>query len=115
MSIVQISLLNILVSTYKEIMMNNILVVTTFHEPGLVSYGQRMLDTFAKNVDKRIRLVCYAEDCDPVNPDPQQITIINQKHLDQLLKFKETWKDTPKANGKCPWPERRPRDWHKEF
>ena len=70
--------------------MNNILVVTTFHEPGLVSYGQRMLDTFAKNVDKRIRLVCYAEDCDPVNPDPQQITIINQKHLDQLLKFKET-------------------------
>ena len=48
--------------------MDNILVVTTFHKPGLDSYGQRMLDTFATNVDKRIKLVCYAEDCDPVNP-----------------------------------------------
>ena len=37
--------------------MDNILVVTTFHEPGLVSYGQRMLDTFSKQVDKRIKLV----------------------------------------------------------
>ena len=95
--------------------MDNILVVTTFHEPGLVSYGQRMLDTFSKQVDKRIKLVCYAENCNPVNPDPEQIKIINQKHLQHLLKFKETWKDIPKANGKCPWPERRPRDWHKEF
>ena len=35
--------------------------------------------------------------------------------MPKLNKFKETWGSVPKANGKCPWPERRPRDYHKEF
>ena len=94
----------------------SITVITTFHKPGLDLYGQRFLDSFAKNVDKKIKLLVYAEDCDPVNPDPEQITILDSKTaLPKLVAFKERWKDEPKANGKCPWPERRPRDWNKEF
>lgn len=93
-----------------------ITVITTFHKPGLDLYGQRFLDSFAKNVDKRIKLVVYAENCIPQNPDPEQITILDSETaLTKLSAFKAKWKDVPKANGVCPWPERRPRDWNKEF
>ncbi len=96
--------------------MTDITVVTTFHKPGLEIYGQRFLDSFAKNVDKKIKMIVYAEDCVPINPDPIQITILNPNdELPKLKAFKERWKDIPKANGKCPFPERRPRDFHKEF
>jgi len=96
--------------------MTDITVVTTFHKPGLEIYGQRFLDSFAKNVDKKIKMIVYAEDCVPINPDPIQITILNPNNeLPKLKAFKERWKDVPKANGKCPFPERRPRDFHKEF
>jgi len=98
--------------------MSDITVVTTFHQPGLELYGQRFIDSFEQNVAKRIKMVVYAEDCNPSNPDPEQITILNAKDaLPKLNAFKERWKDVPKANGKCP-PEikaRRPRDWNKEF
>jgi hypothetical protein len=98
--------------------MTTITVVTTFHKPGLEVYGQRFLNSFAQNVDKRIKLIVYTEDCEPVNPDPEQITILDQKTaLPKLMAFKEQWKNVPKANGVCP-PEiraRRPKDWQKEF
>lgn len=96
--------------------MKNITLVTTFHKPGLDLYGQRFLDSFAKRVDKKIKLLVYAEDCNPRNPDPEQITIYDaKKELPKLNAFKEKWGNVPKANGKCPFPERRPRDYHKEF
>ena len=95
--------------------MSDIKFVTTFHRPGLVEYGQRFINSFAERVDNNIPLIVYAEDCQPSNPRPQQITIKDQKELTKLTAFKEKWKDVPKANGKCPWPERRPRDHHKEF
>ena len=94
----------------------DILVLTTFHQPGLEKYGQRFLDSFAQQVDKRIKLLVYAENCNPTNPDPNQIEILNAVDaLPDLNRFKQTWGNVPKANGKCPWPERRPRDHHKEF
>lgn len=93
-----------------------ITVVTTFHPEGMKVYGQRFINSFSNCVDKRIKLLVYAEDCTPQNPDPEQITILDAKQvLPKLNKFKETWGNVPKANGKCPWPERRPRDHHKEF
>ena len=92
-----------------------ITAITTFHKEGLDLYGQRFLDSFANNVDKQVKLIVYAEECSPNNPDPEQITILPQKNLTNLIKFKNKWKDVPKANGKCPFPERRPRDYHKEF
>lgn len=95
--------------------MTDILVVTTFHNKGLKEYGQRFLDSFAKNVDKKIKMWVYAENCDPINPDPGQIKIIDAATLGKLSAFKERWGKDPKANGICPWPERRPRDHHKKF
>ena len=62
-----------------------ITAVTTFHKEGLDLYGQRFLDSFANNVDKQVKLVVYAEDCEPINPDPTQITIVPQTQLTKLM------------------------------
>ena len=62
-----------------------ITAVTTFHKEGLDLYGQRFLESFANNVDKRVKLIVYAENCEPVNPDQTQITIVPQTNLKQLV------------------------------
>jgi hypothetical protein len=98
--------------------MSAITVVTTFHPAGLTTYGQRFLDSFAAKVDKRIKLLVYAEDCKPINPDPSRIEILDARAvLPKLNAFKERWKDVPKANGIPPddIKAKRPRDWNKEF
>lgn len=98
--------------------MTDITVVTTFHKPGLDLYGQRFLNSFAKHVDQRIKMIVYAEDCNPVNPNPMQITILDAKqHLPELNAFKERWKDIPHANGDISnHPARQGRkDWNKAF
>ena len=85
---------------------------------GLDLYGQRFIDSFAKRVDKQIKLLVYAEDCVVVNPDPTQITVFDAKlELKKLNAFKQRWKDDPRANGIPPdeIKARRPRDWHKKF
>ena len=98
--------------------MPSITVVTTFHPAGYSLYGKRFLESFAKRVDKRIKLLVYAENCSPDNPDPTRIEILDAKEaLPKLNAFKERWKDDPKANG-IPTDEikrRRPRDWNKAF
>ena len=66
-----------------ETMGNQITVVTTFHPAGLVRYGQRFLDSFAARVDKRIKLLVYAEDCKPDNPDSTRIEILMQRQYYQ--------------------------------
>ena len=86
--------------------------ITTFHQPGLEEYGQRLIDSWAKNVHPAVELVVYAEDCIPVVP-PEQITILNAVEvLPKLNAFKVKWKDSPKANGIPPEAikARRPRD-----
>ena len=98
--------------------MDSITVCTTFHKEGLDLYGQRFIDSFAKRVDKKIKLLVYAEDCVVVNPDPTQITVFDAKlELKKLNAFKQRWKDDPRANGIPPdeIKARRPRDWHKKF
>ena len=98
--------------------MTMITVVTTFHSEGLGKYGQRFLDSFSKRVDKRIKLLVYAEDCKPNNPDPTRIEILDARQaLPKLNTFKKRWKDDPKANGIPPEEikVRRPRDHHKAF
>jgi len=98
-------------------MIEHITVVTTFHADGLSAYGQRFLDSFAANVDKRIKLIVYAESCVPNNPDPSQIEILDAQILIQLAAFKQRWKDTPYANGDISHHSaRRGRaDWNKSF
>jgi hypothetical protein len=95
-----------------------ITVVTTFHPDGYTKYGQRFLESFAKQVDPRIKLLVYAEGILPPNPDTRRIEILSaEKTLPKLNAFKEKWKNDPKANGIPPddIKARRPRDWHKEF
>ena len=98
--------------------MTDITVITTFHQPGLEQYGQRFLDSFAQRVDKRIKLLAYAENCNPKNPDPEQITILDAKtSLPKLNAFKERWKNVPHANGDISnHPAKHGRkDWNKSF
>jgi hypothetical protein len=98
--------------------MPSITVVTTFHPEGYVLYGKRFLESFAKQIDKRIKLIVYAEDVKPDNPDPTRIEILDAKQsLPKLNAFKERWKNDPKANGIPPddIKARRPRDWNKKF
>lgn len=98
--------------------MPSITVVTTFHPEGYTKYGQRFLESFASQIDKRIRLLVYAEGCKPVNPDPTRITIYEAEQvLPKLNAFKQKWKDVPKANGDVSnEPQRRTRkDWDKKF
>ena len=98
--------------------MPSITVVTTFHPEGYSKYAKRFLESFAKKVDKRIKLIVYAEGVKPDNPDPSRIEILDQvEALPKLVAFKERWKDDPKANGIPPEEikRRRPRDWNKAF
>jgi hypothetical protein len=98
--------------------MPTITVVTTFHPEGYSLYGRRFLESFTSKIDKRIKLLVYAEGVNPENPDPTRITILNQEQaLPKLVAFKERWKNDPKANGIPPLEirKRRPRDWNKKF
>jgi len=97
--------------------MSAITVVTTFHPAGYSQYGQRFLESFAKRVDKRIKLIVYAEDVKPDNPDPTRIEILDAKAvLPKLNAFKERWKNDPKANGIPPDRIKASRkDWDKAF
>lgn len=105
-----------MLETYEEMGQEmSIEVVTTFHHDGMVKYGQRFLDSFAERVDPKIKLRVYAEDCTPEAKDARTDIYDAKISLPKLNAFKERWGDVPKANGKCPWPEKRPRDYHKEF
>lgn len=91
-------------------------IVTTFNKQGLDLYGQKMIDSFVKNWPTDVKLYLYAESCVPNTHGATNIHIINAVvELTDLNRFKNKWKDVPKANGVCPWPEKRPKDWHKGF
>ena len=74
-------------------------VVTTFHEEGLKRYGQRMIDTFIENWPKEITLHIYPENCNPAIKDHSRVTLKRLEEVEELRKFKERWKNVPKANG----------------
>lgn len=74
-------------------------IVTTFHEAGYKQYGQRMIDTFAQTWPDTITLKVYAEGCVPVSPKPNIEIIDLEATSPDLVKFKQTWRDVPKANG----------------
>jgi hypothetical protein len=74
-------------------------VVTTFHKPGLDQYAQRMIDTFCKNWPKQVQLYIYPESCDPIIPDQTQVISTDLDTVEDLSRFKQKWKNVPKANG----------------
>jgi hypothetical protein len=98
--------------------MPSITVVTTFHPEGYSLYGKRFLESFAAKVDKRIKLIVYAEGVKPENPDPTRIEILDQvQALPKLVAFKERWKNVPHANGDISNHTARTgrKDWNKTF
>jgi hypothetical protein len=77
----------------------NFAVVTTFHRAGYEKYGQRMIQTFIKNWPSEVKLYVYAEDCQIVESAPNLIVKDLHGSSLELVKFKEIWKNVPKANG----------------
>lgn len=75
-------------------------VVTTFHAKGLQQYGQRMIDSFIDNWPEEVKLHVYAEDCNPQIKDHNRVVLYDlHSSVPDLVAFKNTWKDVPKANG----------------
>lgn len=94
--------------------MRKIAVVTTFNESGMIKYGQRMIDSFCQNWPTDVTLYVYVENCEP-KVLANNVIIKNIFDVSDFVKFKNKWKDEPKANGVCPWPERYPKDHYKMF
>jgi hypothetical protein len=76
-----------------------IAVVTTFHEDGLNKYAQRMINTFCENWPTEVILHLYPEKCNPAIRDHSRVTLKRLEEVAELMTFKNTWKDVPKANG----------------
>lgn len=75
-----------------------IAVVTTFHQKGLETYAQRMIDTFCQNWPQEVTLYLYPENCNPrVASDRVVVTDLNS--IKELTAFKEQWRGVAKANG----------------
>lgn len=74
-------------------------VVTTFHQAGYEQYGRRMIETFIKNWPQEVTLYVYAENCQVTESAPNLIVKDLHNSSVELVKFKETWKNVPKANG----------------
>jgi hypothetical protein len=76
-----------------------IAVVTTFHEEGLKTYAQKMIDSFCEKWPNDIILHIYPEKCNPIIRDHSHVTLTDLDSVQELSKFKEKWKNVPKANG----------------
>ena len=76
-----------------------IAVVTTFHEAGLKSYAQNMIDSYLKNWPAEVTLHLYPENCQPVVNDPSRVKVFPLENVEDLTIFKNKWKGVPKANG----------------
>jgi hypothetical protein len=77
----------------------NFSVVTTFHQEGYEKYGKRMIQTFIKNWPVEVKLYVYTENCQVAESAPNLIVKDLHTSSPELVKFKETWKNIPKANG----------------
>jgi len=76
-----------------------IAVVTTFHGDGLEKYAQRMINTFCDNWPAEVVLHLYPENCNPAIRDHSHITLKRLEEVEELMAFKNTWQNIPKANG----------------
>lgn len=77
----------------------SISVITTFHKAGYEQYGKRMIKSFLEKWPKEVKLFVYAEDCEVEESAENLIVRDLHQASPELVKFKETWKNVPKANG----------------
>jgi len=77
----------------------NLSVVTTFHKAGYDLYGKRMIQTFLENWPSSVNLYVFAENC-CVDEQAPNLKVFNLHQASpELVRFKEKWRDAPKANG----------------
>jgi hypothetical protein len=79
--------------------MTKIAVVTTFHENGLRTYAQNMINSFCENWPKEVTLHLYPEKCNPVIRDHSHVTLTDLDSVQELTTFKQQWQGVPKATG----------------
>ena len=73
-----------------------ITAVTTFHAEGMLTYGQRLIDSWQQRVDPKIKLIVYAEDCEP-ETNGTNVEVLDAKFiLTKLNGSKERWGNVPK-------------------
>lgn len=73
-------------------------VVSTFNAEGYSNYGQRMINTFLQHWPSDVRLVVYAEGCQPTMTAPN-FSVADIAVVQELSEFKRKWSGVPKANG----------------
>ena len=74
-------------------------VCTTFNAEGYKTYGSRMIETFLQTWPKEVQLQVYAEGC-VVNQTAPNLQVLSlEGSSPELVAFKNTWRDVPKANG----------------
>jgi hypothetical protein len=87
-------------------------VVTTFNAEGYKTYGRRMIQTFLQNWPQDIQLKVYAEGCHVAETAPNLEVLNLEVASPELVVFKNTWRDVPKANGNIgPGSERKAYKW----
>jgi hypothetical protein len=80
-------------------MIRKFAVCTTFNEQGYKKYGKRMIQSFLQNWPTEVDLIVYAENCHVDERATNLQVFDSHLSIPELAKFKETWKNVPKANG----------------
>lgn len=74
-------------------------VVTTFHAKGYEQYAQKFIKTFLETWPSEVTLYAYTENCNVSESAPNLVVRDLHAASTDLVNFKNTWKDVPKANG----------------
>jgi len=74
-------------------------VVTTFNASGHEKYGRRMIETFLQTWPQDVLLKVYAEGCRVTETAPNLEVLNLEGSSPELVAFKNTWRNVPKANG----------------
>ena len=74
-------------------------VCTTFNADGYNTYGSRMIDTFLQSWPQNVQLKVYAEGCSVTQTAPNLEVLDLETASPELVTFKNTWRNVPKANG----------------
>lgn len=74
-------------------------VITTFNQAGYDKYAQKMIQTFLATWPTEVTLYAYAEDC-VVKEQADNLVVFDLIQASPALaKFKNKWRNVPKANG----------------
>lgn len=79
--------------------MPKFVVVTTFNAKGYGQYAQKFLRTFISHWPKEVNLWVYTENCKISEIAPNLKVLDLHEVSPAIVKFKDKWKNEPKANG----------------